>query len=125
MNPKNQDNRSFGRAIVYFYHPSDFGYNKQRIEAPPISVRFAQHGLDKISYPVKLEQIEGLEEHLNIRINLFTFDDPDGYKRHSLYISKKYKPEEINLLYWDGRFSWIKHFSRLFSDVLPYVLYIK
>ena len=118
LNPKNEDNRSFGYALVYFYHPNDWGLNPFR-KSPPRD-RVVQHGLDKIQYPVQLREIPALEEQLNIRINIFTFDDPEGYRRHSLYISKKYKPEEINLLYWDGRFAWIKHLSRLFSDTRKY-----
>ena len=118
LNPKNEDNRSFGHAIVYFYHPNDWGYNLFRNSTTPD--RFLQHGLDNIHYPVKLTDIPALEDQLNIRISIFTFDDLEGYRRHSLYISKKYKPEEINLLYWDGRFAWIKHFSRLFSDTRKY-----
>ena len=118
LNPKNQDNRSFGYALAYFYHPNDWGYNPYKTSQPPD--RFIEHGLDKIKYPVHLEDIEGLEDQLNIRINIFTFDDPDGYKRHSLYISKKYKSEEINYPYGDGRFALIKHFSRLFSDARKY-----
>ena len=118
LNPKNEDNRSFGHAIAYFYHPNDWGSNPFR--KAPLPDRFVQHGLDKIKYPVKLDEIPALEDQLHIRINIFTFDDPEGYRRHSLYISKKYKPEEINLLYWDGRYAWIKHFSRLFSDARKY-----
>ena len=78
--------------------------------------RFIQHGLDKIKYPVLPNEIPALENTFHIRINLFSFDDAFGYKRFAQYISKQYYTEEINLLYWDGRYAWIKHFSRLFTD---------
>ena len=60
--------------------------------------------------------IPELEMRLQLRINLFSFDDPLGYMRFAMYISKKSFKLEINLLYWDGRYAWIKHISRLFCD---------
>jgi len=114
LNPQNNDQRSFGYAISYSFHPSDWRNNWS------IKDRFIQHGLDKIKYPVHPEDIPMLENQLNIRINLFSFIDQGGYKRYSLYISKKYKPDEVNLLYWEGRFAWIKYMSRLFCDARKY-----
>lgn len=114
LNPMNDDDRSFGHAIVYALHPNDWGHNQFQNPHPD---RFVQHGLDKIKYPVLVSDIPALEDQLNIRINVFTFDDSEGFKRHSLYISKKYKSDEINMLYWEGRFAWIKFLSRLFCDV--------
>ena len=63
-----------------------------------------------------LNEIPGIEDKLHYRINLFSFDEAFGYKRYAQYISKRFYPEEINLLFWDGRYAWIKHFSRLFAD---------
>ena len=120
LNPQNNDLRSFGYAIIYAFHPSDWYYSRSHI---PLEERFAQHGLDKINYPVKIQDIPSLEEQLNIRINVFSFIDGSGFKRCSLYISKKYKKEEVNLLYWDGRFAWIKFLSRLFFDARKYVFF--
>ena len=54
---------------------------------------------------------------------MFIYADSAGYKRHSLFISKEYKQEEINLLYWDGRFVWIKFLSRLFYDIQKYAYF--
>ena len=110
---QNFDQCSFGHAIAFFYHPSDWSDHPFK---PATEKRFIQHGLNKIKFPVLLEEIPSLEEQLNLRINVFSFTDPEGLKRCYLHISKKYKPDEINLLYWEGRFAWIKHFSRLFSD---------
>lgn len=120
LNPENLDNRSFGYAIVFHFHPNLWGHNPFR-ESPSPSEKFSGHRLDRIKYPVLISDIPELEVHLSIRINVFTFDDPEGYKRHSLYISPKYFNEEVNLLYWDGRFALIRHFTRLFSDVRKYV----
>jgi len=114
LNPTNNDHRSFGYAIMFALNPNDW-----RIYArnPQNDDKFNKIGLDKLKYPVLIDEISACEELLNIRINVFTFDDAAGFKRHSLYISKKYKPEEVNLLYWDSRYALIKYFSRLFSDV--------
>ena len=77
--------------------------------------------LDNIKYPVLSNLIPGIEDKLHYRINLFSFDDAFGYKRYAKYILKRLYHEEINLLFWDGRYAWIKHFSRLFADSTKYL----
>ena len=117
LNPTNTDHCSFGYAIMFSFHPNDWKLYKYK---PDMDGNFEKHGLHKIKYPVLFEEIPAIEEQLHIRINIFTFDDSAGFLRHSLYISKKFKPEEVNLLYWENRYALIKHFSRLFSDVRKY-----
>ena len=117
LNPQNNDHCSFGYAIVLFYHSGEWKYRFNSIMAERLKQRLFEHKLDQIKYPVQVRDIPAIEDQLNLRINVFTFDDPTGYRRHSLYISKKYKPEEINLIYWEGRFAWIKFLSRLFHDI--------
>lgn len=117
LNPKNCDLRSFGYAIMFALYPNDWQFYASN---PRNDINFEQLGLNKIKYPVLVDEIPACEEQLNVRINLFTFDDAAGYKRHSLYISQKFKKDEVNLLYWEGRFALIKYVSRLFSDVKKY-----
>lgn len=117
LNPMNYDHCSFGYAIVLFYHPGDWKYRFKSLMVERSKQRFSEHKLDQIKYPVQIEDIPAIEDQLILRINVFTFDDPSGYKRHSLYISMKYKREDINLIYWEGRFAWIKFLSRLFHDI--------
>ena len=125
LNPMNTDHCSFGHAIVLFYHPSEWRNNNSNQSLPQrLRNRFEQYGLNKIKYPVEIGNIPSIEDQLNLRINVFTFADSNGYKRHSLYISKNYKTDEINLLYWEGRFAWIKFLSRLFHDLNLYVISI-
>jgi len=121
MNPKNTDRRSFGYAIALYFHPSDWRDNPNHL---PKEERFYQHNLDALKYPVTVEDIPQLEDKLNIRINVFSFIDPTGHKRCHLYISKKYKKDEVNLIYWEGRFAWIKFLSRLFYDAIKYVILV-
>jgi hypothetical protein len=101
LNPMNKDHCSIGYAIVLSLHPHEWRQSKSKQLLPQrLMELFSQHGLlHKIKYPVQIDDIPALEDQLNIRINVFTFDDVAGYKRHSLYISKQYKPEEVNLLY--------------------------
>jgi len=113
LNPKNKDRRSFGYAVALSFHPSDWNHNSNHLSNEE---RFSQHSLDKVKYPVAVDDISQLEELLNIRINVFSFIDVGGRNRCSLYISKKYKKDEVNLIYWEGRFAWIKFLSRLFFD---------
>ena len=117
LNPRNNDLKSFGHAIAFALHPTDW---KSRKVYSASNIRFSQDGLDKIKYPVLPNEIPGIENKLYYRINLFSFDDAFGYKRYAQYISKRFYPEEINLLLWDGRYAWIKHFSRLFADTTKY-----
>ena len=117
LNPRNIDHRSFGYSIMFYLHPNDWKIFKLK---PHLDTNFEKDGLNKIKFPVLLEDIPALEEQLNIRISIYTFDDAAGLKRHSLYISPKYKSEEVNLLYWEGRYALIKYFDRLYSDCRKY-----
>ena len=121
LNLINNDLKSLGHAIAFALHPTDWS---SRRDFSATNTRFIEHGLDKIKYPVLPNGIPGLENKLYYKINLFTFDDPFGYKRYAQYISKRYQPEEINLLYWDGRYDNIQNFSRLFADTTKYVVFI-
>ena len=117
----NNDLKSFGHAIAFALHPTDWS---SRIMFSATHCRFIEHSLDKIKYPVLPNEIPGLENKLHYRINLFLLDDPFGYKRYAQYISKRYYPEEINLLFWDGRYGWITHFLQLFADTPKFVAFI-
>ena len=121
LNPRNNDLKSFGQAIAFALHPRD--WRSRRVYSASNS-RFIQHGLDRIKYPVLPNEIPGFEDKLHYLINLFSFDDAFGYKRYAQYISKRFYPEEINLLFWDGRYAWIKHFSRVFADTTKYFVFI-
>ena len=113
LNPRNRDLKSFGHAIIFAHHPTDWRLHRGH---PANKSRFHQHSLNSIKYPVLPNDIFTLEERLRLRINLFSFEDALGYKRFAMYISKMSFKMEINLLLWYGRYAWIKHFSRLFCD---------
>ena len=113
LNPRNRDLKSFGHAIIFAHHLTDWRLHRGR---PAKESRFHQHSLNSIKYPVLPNDISTLEERLWLRINLFSFEDALGYKRFAMYISKTSFKMEINLLFWNGRYAWIKHFSRLFCD---------
>ena len=113
LNPMNNYLKSFGHTISFALHPID--WSSRRVVFATHS-RFIEHGLAKIKFPVLPNEIPGLEDKLHYRINLLTFDDPFEYMRYAQYISKRYYPEKINLLFRDKRYAWIKHFSRLFAD---------
>ena len=49
--------------------------------------------------------------------NLFSFYDEEGRGRYVMYVSKRSMPREIDLLYYDEHYVWIKNFSRLFHDI--------
>ena len=49
LNPINNDLKSFGHAIVFALHPTDW---RSRRNFSASNSRFIQNGLDKIKYPV-------------------------------------------------------------------------
>ena len=117
LNPINQELKSFGHAIVFVHHPTD--WNARRGQ-PAKEERLIQHGLDKIKYSVLPCEVPKLEKQLRMRINFLSFDDQSGFRRYAMHISKSDFIKEINLLYLDGRYAWIKHFSRQFYNTMKY-----
>ena len=114
LNPKNIDHRSSGYAIMFAQYPKNW---REYSSQPSMDIHFEQLGLNKIKYPVLLNEVPACDKQHNIRINVFTFDNAALFKHHSHYISQKFKPHKVNLLYWERRYALIKYVSRLFSDV--------
>ena len=102
---------------MFALNPNDWRISSSK---PAKNINFEKLGLNKIKYLLLLDEVTACEEQLNIRINVFTFDNTAGFKRHSQYISKKFKPQNVNFLYWEGRYALIKYFTRLFLDVRKY-----
>ena len=102
LNPINHDLKSFGHAMIFAHHPTDWNARRRQTAKEE---RLIQHGLNKIKYPVVPCEIVKLENQLRMRINFFSFDDQSGYRRYTMYISKSDFINEINLLYWDGRYA--------------------
>ena len=100
LNPKNINHRSFNYFIMFAKNSKNC---REYLSKPFINIHIEQLGLNKIKYPVLLNKVAACEEKLNIRNNVFTFDDAAVFKRHSQYISRKFKPYEVNLFYWKGR----------------------
>ena len=84
LNQKNCDLQSFGHAIVFAHHSTDWTFHRGQ---PAKVLRFNQYGLNSIKYSVLPNDIPELEMRLQLRINLFSFDNPLGYKRFAMYIS--------------------------------------
>ncbi len=78
---------------------------------------FQRFGLNEITYPVDPLSVPNLEEKFQLRIKLVSFHDNEGRAGHPLYMSKKDFSIEIDLLYWEGHYPWIKSFSGFLSDL--------
>ena len=89
LNPINNDHCTFGYAIALFYHLGEWKYRFKFFVSERRKQLFPQHKLNEVKYPVQIGDIPAIEDQLNFCINVFTFDDFSGYRRHSLYISKK------------------------------------
>ena len=116
VNVQNRDERCFAYAILSALYPQ----RKNPSRAKPYDAFYQREGLDRIKYRVSPAQIPEIEEILKIKINIFSFFDDEGKGRYPLYISKKNDFEkEIDLLYWNEHFAWIKNFSGFIFDLSP------
>ena len=63
LNPKNNDHVSFGYAIMFAQNPKVW---REYSSKPKMNIYFEQLGLNKIKYPVLLNEVPACEEQLNI-----------------------------------------------------------
>ena len=120
VNVKNKDNRCFGYALLAALHPVHYHQHPDRASA--YDGYFVQHGLDSISYPVKIEDLESVERQIKIPFNVFTFFDDEGKGRKPLYTSRIGDPQSaIDMLFWEldgvGHYAWIKNFNGFVYDI--------
>lgn len=119
INVRNTDNRCFGYAILAAKY-SDVSHKKDAGDPQPYNKFFAREKLDKLKYPVKIDDLESIEQRLGQAINVLSFYDARGEALYSVYHSKL-APERadnaINLMYWDKHFAWIKSFERLMGNI--------
>ncbi len=92
-------------------------YPKNISRANTYDKDFERFGLNELTYPADPISVPNLEERFQLRINLVSFHDDEGRTRHPLYIPKKNFTKEIDLLYWEGHYAWIKSFSGILSDL--------
>ena len=112
VNVQNQDNRCLGFPVRVALHPG--AHEPQH--AFYYYRHFAEHGLDQLQYPVSPDQVPQLEEQLNLRINVFSFFDDEGKGRVPLDVSQR-DWQEIDLLYFQEHWAWIKNFSRFMGGI--------
>ena len=116
VNIRNNNKRCFGYSVLAAllpYYPHNHPYRQSLYS----DTDFAEYGLDAIEYPVSPIDLPRIEQQLNLSINVIGFYDDDGKARYPLYCSWHVSETEVDLLYWDGHFSWIKDFSRLMGDI--------
>ena len=117
VNIDNTDNRCFGYAILASKY---YALVKNRNGDRPAEYNrfFAAEGLEDLDYPINPLAIPELENRLNLKINVFSFFDDEGRGRHPYYISRRENYlREVNLMYWDEHYAWIRDISGLFSDL--------
>ena len=78
---------------------------------------FESFGLNELTYPVDPISVPHLEEKFQLIIILVIFHDDEGRARRSLYIFKKNYQPEVEFLYWEGHYAWIKSFSGFLCDL--------
>ena len=115
VNVHNDDNQCFGYAIASALHPIHHTEHPTRPEN--YLQYFEEHRLNDIEYPVNPVDIPQREERLNLSINLYSYFDDIGKASHPMYISRHNSPIQIDMLYFNGHYAWIKDLSRLFNDL--------
>ena len=114
INVRNEDNRSFGYALLSAYYPNQIIPNR----VANYNRFFHHHCLDKLPYPILPAQIPILETCLKVSINLFTFSDNEGKSRLIQYVSNLDYTNHVDLLVWKNHYAWIKHFHRFACDAM-------
>ena len=113
INVKNLDNRCFGYAMLAALNPQIS--NPQQPSA--LDKLFLRHRLANIQYPVAAEQLPFIERELGIALNVYGFYDDKGMSRYPIYVSNMKVEKQIDLLYWDNHYAWIKNFSAFLGDI--------
>ena len=116
VNIRNNDDRCFGYLVLAGLLPDDPNRNINR-PGRYSDADFAEHGLDAIEYYLSLIDLQKLEQQMNISINVIRIYDNNGKARYPIYCNQHVSKTEVDLLYWDGYFAWIKDFSKLMSDI--------
>ena len=116
INVNNKDNRCFGYAVLAALRKLPKNAERAHLYLP----FFQENGLHNLHYPIQPEAVPEIERQLHLRINIFSFFDDEGKGRYPLYVSKNEEyTEEIDLLYWNEHYAWIKSFSRFIADLSP------
>ena len=110
-----QGPKSFGFAVLAGLYPVAMGKHSER--AYHYEQFFSKHGLDQLTYPVKLGDLKEIEKKLQIGFNVFSFTDEAGKDRYIAYMTKGKYERTLDLLFWNGQFGWITGFSRFMSDI--------
>ena len=112
INVQNEDDRCFGYSVLSMLLP-----NQQNAHRPTLYNHFFEHyHLDQLNYPIAPRNVPEIENALQMTISIYGHSHA-GLKRFPIYLSKKQFPIQIDLLYWDEHFAWIKDFPALFFDV--------
>jgi len=119
VNIKNHDDNCFAYAILY---ATDLRVNKDHgSRVAQYYPLFAAHKvLSTLDYPVEVTAISGIEDQLEMRINVFSFFDDEGKAIHPYYISDKQFPTQVNMLYWKNHYAPISSIPRLFFKITKY-----
>ena len=113
---RNHDNRCYGYAVLSAIKDQLPGHHKSEASYYT-ETDFKTNGLSKINYPVAVETVPDLENQLQTSFNLLSFYDSEGRGRYVMRVSQRQLPREIDLLYWDNQYVWIKNFGALFRDI--------
>ena len=116
INIQNKDTRCFGYAILAALKNLPRNAERAHLYLP----FFQEQGLHNLQYPVHPQDVPEIEQQLHLKINVFSFYDDEGKGRYPLYVSKNEEyTTEIDLLYWNEHYAWIKNFSRFIYDLSP------
>ena len=113
---RNKDNRCFGYALLAALKDLPKEQNPTR-STKYSEEDFHHYGLDRLKYPVQLEDVAQIEQELGIGINVISYYDDEGRSCHPYFMSKLLEPQHgpFNLLLYENHWAWVKNLSRLMS----------
>ena len=114
INVTNEDNRCFGYALLSCLE-SVSEYKFCRNSTLAYDRYFEKYKLDTLQYPVELCHIINIEQQLKIALNVYGYYDDKGHERYPIYVSDSKFETTIDLFYWEGRYAWIRNFSRFMA----------
>ena len=106
---------SFGYAVLAALYPVEIGKHYER--AYHYEQLFPKHGLEQLTYLVKLGDLKEIEKKLQSGFNVFSFTDEAGKDRYIDYMTNGKYERTLDLLFWNGELEWTTGFSRFMSDI--------
>ena len=115
MNPKPEDPRNINKKMKQLFN--DY-YNKEKdiktyngVEFVAYDKEYTDEALDNDEYDKKNDEIDLIEKHFNININVYTHDEPESLQIDRRSITNY--DDTLNLMRYNNHFMYIKNLQQI------------